>query len=94
MSSSFTLQWSKVPQINTVNYLTHSVWFFIGQIMQKKLMHHGEIANTVWLLKSLVCLGYFNRSKKLPNIIKLEWMIVHSKQTTVGDKINVRKIMV
>ena len=54
-------------------------------------MHHGEIANTVCLLKSIVCLENFNWWINSPSKIKLEWMFVHSKYTTVGDKIIVRK---
>ena len=46
-------------------------------------MHNGEIANTVCLLESFVCLESFNRLMKSPNKIKTELMFVQSKQTTV-----------
>ena len=54
-------------------------------------MYHGELANTVCMINSLVCLETFNLLMNSPNIIKSEWMFVKSNQTTVGDKINVRK---
>ena len=63
---------------------------FTGQTV-KKWMDLGEIANTVCLLKALFSF----------KISTLEWthlrtthrneMLVQSKQTTVGDKNNVRK---
>ena len=47
-----------VTQINTVTLLTHSVCLFTGK--KRNQMHIGERANTVCLLKSLVCLDFLS----------------------------------
>ena len=52
-------------------------------------MSIGKIANTVCLIKSLVCLENFNLRMNLPKKIKSEWMLTNSNQTTVEDKNNV-----
>ena len=54
-------------------------------------MHHGEIANIVWLNKSLVCPEDSNLSINTHNIFKSEWIFVQSNQSTIVDKINARK---
>ena len=54
-------------------------------------MSIGEIDNTVRILKSFVRLESFNPWMDSHEKDKLEWMLVQSKRTTVGDKNNVRK---
>ena len=53
-------------------------------------MHHGEISNTMCLLKCPVFPENFHQCMNWPNMIKLEWIFIQSKKITVVDKNNVR----
>ena len=54
-------------------------------------MNLVEIANIVCLIKSRACPENFNPGMNSPNKVNLKWILVQSKQTTVGDKNDVRK---
>ena len=53
VSVYITFQGPNLHQINKVNYQTHSVWFFIGKIMQKNRNNPSETSNTGCLIKSI-----------------------------------------